>query len=131
MDPNERQIREVHSAWIGAVNAGELARLLPLMTDDVVFMGPGQAPFGRSGFATNFSAAQQQLQFQCVSELEEVLVAGDVAFARSRDSLSVTPRDGGDAWQLAGHRMTVYRKHGEGRWLLARDAHTLHERAHA
>jgi ketosteroid isomerase-like protein len=27
--------------------------------------------------------------------------------------------------QLAGHRMTVYRKQAAGRWLLARDAHTL------
>jgi ketosteroid isomerase-like protein len=27
--------------------------------------------------------------------------------------------------QLAGHRLTVYRKQPDGRWLLARDAHTL------
>jgi ketosteroid isomerase-like protein len=27
--------------------------------------------------------------------------------------------------QLAGHRITVYRKQPDGRWLLARDAHTL------
>jgi ketosteroid isomerase-like protein len=27
--------------------------------------------------------------------------------------------------QLAGYRLTVYRKHPDGRWLLARDAHTL------
>jgi ketosteroid isomerase-like protein len=27
--------------------------------------------------------------------------------------------------QLAGHRLTVYRKQPDGRWLLVRDAHTL------
>jgi ketosteroid isomerase-like protein len=27
--------------------------------------------------------------------------------------------------QLAGHRITVYRKQDDNRWLLARDAHTL------
>jgi ketosteroid isomerase-like protein len=27
--------------------------------------------------------------------------------------------------RLAGHRLTVYRKQLDGRWLLARDAHTL------
>jgi hypothetical protein len=30
------------------------------------------------------------------------------------------------AWaQLAGHRLTVYRKQRDGRWLLSRDVHTL------
>ena len=55
----------------------------------------------------------------------QVVVAGEVAFTRSRDALSVTRRAGGEATQLAGHRITVYRKQLDGRWLLARDAHSL------
>jgi hypothetical protein len=31
MGPDEREIREVHSAWIDAVNVGNLVRLLALM----------------------------------------------------------------------------------------------------
>jgi uncharacterized protein (TIGR02246 family) len=122
---DERQIREVHTTWIDAVNGGDLSRLLSLMTDDAVFLNPGQPPIGRAGFNTNFSAAQQLVQINCVSELEEVVVAGDVGYARSRDSLSVTQRGGGEKTQLAGHRITIYRKQPDGRWLLARDAHTL------
>ncbi len=125
MGADERQIREVHSTWIDAVNAGDLARLLTLVADDVVFLNPGQEPFGRTEFSANFSAAQRQVRVACVSELEEVVVAGEVAYTRSRDSLSVTPRGGSEATQLAGHRITVYRKQPDGRWLLARDAHTL------
>ena len=34
-------------------------------------------------------------------------------------------RMGFGAMQLAGHRITVYRKQRDGRWLLARDAHTM------
>ena len=71
MDADERQIREVHSTWIDAVNAGDLARLLTLVADDVVFLNPGQAPFGRDGFSAHFSAAQRQARIRCVSELEE------------------------------------------------------------
>jgi uncharacterized protein (TIGR02246 family) len=115
----------MHSAWIDAVNAGGLDRLLALMTDDVVFLNPGRSAFGRDGFSANFSAAHEQVRIRCISELEEVVVVGEVAYTLSRDSLSVTPRAGGEAMQLAGHRITVYRKQPDGRWLLARDAHTL------
>ena len=125
MGPDEREIREVHSSWIDAVNAGDLDRLLTLMADDVVFLNPGRPPLCRAGFSANFSAAHQQVRIRCISELEEVVVVGEVAYTRSRDALSVTPRAGGEATQLAGHRITIYRKQPDGRWLLARDAHTL------
>ncbi|MGZ4972160.1 MAG: YybH family protein [Limisphaerales bacterium] len=125
MRTDERAIRDLHSTWIDAVNAGDLARLLALMADDVVFLNPGQAPFGRDGFSIAFSAAHEQAVVRCISELEEVVVLGEVAYTRSRDALSVTPRSGGQATQLPGHRITIYRRQPDGRWLLARDAHTL------
>src|SRR5512147_1407497 len=125
MEGDEREIREVHSNWINAVNGGDLSRLLPLMTDDVVFINPGKPPFRREEFSANFLAVQRQVGVRCVSELEEVVVVGEVAYTRSRDALSVTPRAGGEATQLAGYRITVYRQQTDGRWLLARDAHTL------
>jgi uncharacterized protein (TIGR02246 family) len=88
MGPDERAIREVHSTWIDAVNAGDLVCLLSLMADDVVFLNPGQAPFGRDGFSPGFSAAHQQARINCISELEDVVVVGEVAYTLSRDSLS-------------------------------------------
>ena len=125
MGPDERAIRKVHSTWIDAVNAGDLVCLLGLMADDVVFLNPGRAPVGRDGFSAVFPSAHQQARIRCVSELEDVVVVGEVAYTLSRDSLAVTPRAGGEATRLAGHRLTVYRKQLDGRWLLARDAHTL------
>jgi len=121
----EQEIREVHSTWMDAVNAADLARLLTMMTDDVVLLNPGGEPLGRDGFSAKFSGAHEQLRIHCTSELEEVVVVGDVAYTRCRDALSVSPRGGGETMQLAGYRLTVYRKQPDGRWLLARDAHTL------
>ena len=125
MRSDEQAIREVHSTWIDAVNAGDLARLLSLMADDVVFLNPGRSALGRDGFSANFSAAGEQVRIRCISELEQVVVVGEVAYTRSRDSLSVSPRAGGEETRLAGDRMTIYRQQPDGRWLLARDAHTL------
>ena len=125
MGPDEQGVRDVHSTWIDAVNAGDLACLLTLMADDVLLLNPGHAPFGREGFSANFPAAHKQARIRCTSELEEVVTVGDIAYTRSRDSLSVSPRNGGNTTRLAGQRITIYRKQLGGRWLLARDAHTL------
>ena len=125
MRSDEQALREVHSTWIDAVNAGDLARLLSLMADDVVFLNPGEDCVGRDGFSTKFSAAHKQLRICCVSELTEVVVVGEVAYTLSRDSLSVSPRAGGEETRLAGDRMTNYREQPDGRWLLARDANVL------
>ncbi len=125
MSPDERSIRTLHASWIDAVNTGDVAGLLGMMADDVVFLGPGQDPIGRDAFAPGLSAAHQQARIQCVSELENLVIAGEVAYALSRDALTMTPRAGGETMQLAGHRLAVYRKQADGSWLVARDAHTL------
>jgi len=125
MGPQERAVHDTHTAWIDAVNTGDLVRLLGLMTQDAVLLNPGQEPMGRDGFSSNFASAHERLRIVCSSLLEDVVVVDEVAYAWSRDALSVTPRAGGVAVALAGHRLTVYRKQSDGRWLLARDAHTL------
>lgn len=130
MGHDEQAIRALHSTWIDAVNAGDLSLLLGLMTDDCCLLNPGGAPVGRDEFSAVFLAAHQQARIRCISELEEVVVVagGEVAYTRSRDSLSVTPLGGGETKHFAGHRLTIYRKQPappDGRWLLARDAHTL------
>ena len=125
MGVDERAIREAHAAWIDAVNADDLGRLLTLMAEDVVFLTPGQGRCGREGFSAGFSAAHERARIECLSALEEVVVVGEVAYTVSRDSLLVCPRGGAEAVRLAGDRLTVYRRQADGRWLLARDAHTL------
>jgi len=125
MRSDEQAICEVHSTWIDAVNAGDLARLLVMTTDDVVFLNPGRSAFRQDEFCANFSAAHEQVRIRCISELEEVVVVGEVAYTRSRDSLTVSPRAGGEVSRLTGDRLTIYRKQPDGRWLLARDANTL------
>jgi len=125
MEADERAIRELHATWIDAVNAGDLDRLLTLMTVDAILLNPGQAPVDRNGFSANFSAAQEHARVRCTSELEEVIVSGEVGYTRSRDALSVTPRADTGTAHLAGYRMTIYRKQPDGRWLLARDAPAL------
>ena len=54
MTDDERAIRAVVSTWFAATRTGDLAAVLELMTDDVVFMQAGHAPFGKDAFAAAF-----------------------------------------------------------------------------
>jgi uncharacterized protein (TIGR02246 family) len=125
MTPDEHAVRAVHATWIAAVNAGDLAELQELMTADAVFMNPGQASVGPQEFPAGFGRAQRQFQVRCTSEPRDVAISGDFAVVCSRDALSLMPREGGAALEMAGDRLTVYRRGSDGRWRLARDAHTL------
>ena len=49
MHDDERKIRELVERWMAATKSGDLATVLSLMAEDVVFMVPGQEPFGRAG----------------------------------------------------------------------------------
>jgi uncharacterized protein (TIGR02246 family) len=125
MGPDEQAIRAMHTRWIKAVNAADLDCLMALMTDDAVLLNPGQTFVSKQAFPAVFTGGHQQFRLHCSSEIEELTVAGDFAYSRCRDTLSATPHAGGEALQLAGFRLTVYRRDADGRWLLARDAHTL------
>ncbi|MDQ2931771.1 MAG: SgcJ/EcaC family oxidoreductase, partial [Gemmatimonadota bacterium] len=47
MTDDERAIRSVVDAWFAATRSGDVDAVLELMTDDVVFMVPGQEPLGK------------------------------------------------------------------------------------
>jgi len=47
---------------------------------------PLREPLGRDGLPGGFSAAHQQYWIRCKSDVEEAVVAGEVAYALCRDS---------------------------------------------
>jgi len=123
MSDDECAIRDLIATWMSASQAGDTDTVLSLMTDDVVFMVPGQEPFGKKEFA----AASQDMQgarIEGVSDIRELQVLGDWAYLRGHLRISVAP-PGGNAVQRAGYTLTILRKQPDGRWLLARDANLL------
>lgn len=125
MGTDVQAIRDAQTAWFEATARGDLPGLLSLMAEDIVFLTPGRPPFGRDEFAASFDAGRQQVRISCGGEFEEVVVAGDVAYARGKLSVSVAPIAGGEVKKLAGYTLSVFRKLSDGRWVLARDANLL------
>src|SRR6185369_853511 len=125
MQSDEQQIRDLVTRWLAATKAGDLDTVLALMTDDVVFLVPGRAPMRKQEFASLSrpppGATPPQIDGR--SEIQEIVVSGDVAFMWTKLSVIMTP-SGGQPMERAGHTLTVL-KRVNGRWLVARDANLL------
>ena len=74
-DEDKRQIRHLVNSWIPASKAGDLPALMGMMTDDVVFMTPGRAPFGMVKFAADSE------------RMKSVAVDARAGYRRSRSSV--------------------------------------------
>lgn len=57
MQSDEQQIRQLVSTWMAATKAGDVDKVLSLMTDDAVFLLPGDTMMRKSDFA---AAARSQ-----------------------------------------------------------------------
>lgn len=119
---DEKAIRALVNTWMQATKSGDAETVLSLMTDDVVFMAPGQEPFGKEAFAAA-SKGMKGAQFEGRSEIREIKVLGNWAYLRNHLDVSMTP-PGGTPMRRTGYTLTILRKE-QGRWRLARDANLL------
>ena len=124
MNNDEKEIRQLVETWMSATKRGDLETVLGLMAEDVVFLVAGKAPMiGKAAYAAA-ARSNAGANFDGKSELQELQVQGDWAFAWARLSVTTTPADGGPKISRNGHTLSVFRKE-LGRWVLARDANLL------
>ena len=123
---DEQAIRELVANWLRATTAGDLPRLLSLISEDVVFLSPGQPPLrGKEAFAAAFRAASRQLRISAVSEIQEVRVEGDLAYCWNHFIVTATPLNGSPPQRRSGHALAILRRTRQGTWVLTRDANML------
>jgi len=126
MTDDERGIREVIDTWMCATAAGDLARVLELMDDHVVFLGPGRPPMrGKDGFAQASKAAEGRHRIEGSTDVQEVRVFGDLAYCWNQLTVRMSPHDGGEASEMSGPVLSIFRKRADGKWVLFRDANML------
>ncbi|MCG5072343.1 YybH family protein [Paraburkholderia tagetis] len=123
MSDDERAIRQVVETWMVASKRGDTATVLDLMTDDAIFMVPGQEPFGKAAFAAA-SKGMEGTKLDGKSEIVELKILGDWAFVRNHIDIAVTPPNGSTVHR-AGYTLTLLHKEADGQWRLARDANLL------
>jgi uncharacterized protein (TIGR02246 family) len=124
MSDDERAIRTLVDTWMTASRNGDTATVLSLMADDVIFMVPGQKPFGKEAFAA-MSEGMNGVLIEGTSDIQEIQILGDWAFLRNYIDLTVTPAGDVPPVHRSGYTLTILRKELDGRWVLARDANLM------
>jgi uncharacterized protein (TIGR02246 family) len=96
---------------------------MDMMTDDVVFMTPGRAPFGKAEFAAD-SQRMKSVTIDARAEVQEIEVFGPRAYIRNHIQIELTS-PGQAPRRMSGYAMSILRKEADGRWRIARDANLV------
>lgn len=124
MSPDEKTIRQLVDDWMRASAQGDLASVLSMMSDDVIFMVCGREPFGKKEFAAG-SEALHDVSIEGVSEPVEIKVLGDWAYLRNHITVTMTPKAGGKSVRRSGYTLTILTRKPDGAWVITRDANLL------
>jgi uncharacterized protein (TIGR02246 family) len=122
-ESEERQIRRLIDSWIAASNARDVPALMDMLTDDVIFMTPGRAPFGKAEFAADVER-MKGVAIDARAEVQEIEVFGARAYIRNHIQVELTS-PGQTPKRMSGYAMSVLRKDPDGRWRIARDANLV------
>ena len=118
---DEQAIREMVDTWLEASKRGELTTLLNLLADDVIFIVPGQEPFGKEEFAAHNQEQMNDTKMEATIDIKEIEVVGPWAWMRSFLKITFTKSEGEPA-RLSGHILTILQKSPDRKWVIKRDA---------
>lgn len=126
MDQDEQAIRNLIETWLRATREGDVDTVLDLMTPDVVFLVPGHDPMvGRDAFAASLRSVLGSHAIETASDIDEIVVAGDLAYCRTRMKVTVISKHEGLPMLRTGHTLSILRRCDDGKWRLARDANLV------
>lgn len=95
MSSDEEAIRALITRWTEATRAGDVDTVLALMAPDAVFLMAGQPPMvGHEAFAGALRGVLTDHTVESTSEVDEIAVSGEMAYCRTRLTVTVTSRHG-------------------------------------
>ena len=118
---DEQAIRELVHNWVTASKKHDLATMLDLLADDVLFIVPGKEPFGKEEFAASNKEQMKDTEMEAAIDIKEIQIADEWAWMRSFLDLTFT-RQGEKPAKLSGHILTILQKNADGNWVIKRDA---------
>ena len=127
MHEDERAIRNLFAEWRDAAAAQDIKQLLTFITEDAVFLAPGQEPIcGKPAVEALYLQVFGLYRFEQNWVFEEIQVLGDWAYCWGRDSVTMTPLIGdAPAVRASGMGLSILRRQSTGSWAVARGINNM------
>ena len=114
-------INGVHDEHTAALNAGDAAAYVALLTEDAVLLPPNQpAVLGKDAIREYRQTTFEQNTLDVTRSSEEAMVAGDWAFVRHTYRGTQTPTAGGEPREISGKGITIFQRQPNGSWKISR-----------
>jgi uncharacterized protein (TIGR02246 family) len=118
----EAGVRETIAAYNTALNEGQTAAVLPLYTDDGVFMPPySESAVGKGAVKNAYDKVFDELKFHVKFTIAELVVmAPRWAYVRTNSAGTTDHHSSGKTTTEANQELFVFAKGDDGKWLIAR-----------
>jgi uncharacterized protein (TIGR02246 family) len=83
MQNDEQAVRDMVARWNEATAVDDVDTVLSLIAEDAVFLVAGRPPFGKEAFAETFRSGLEHVRIKARAEVEDLYVAGDLAYLRN------------------------------------------------
>jgi uncharacterized protein (TIGR02246 family) len=119
---DEAAIKSVMSSYNDALNGGKTAAVLPLYTEDGVFMPPySQSAVGREAVKKAYDAVFAELKFGVKFNIAELVVMGPTwAYVRTNSAGTTDHHSTGKTTAEANQELFIFQKGSDGKWRIAR-----------
>ena len=119
---DEAAIRRVLASYNDALNGGKTAAVLPLYTEDGVFMPPySQSAVGKEAVGKAYDAVFAELKFHVKFTVAELVVmAPSWAYVRTNSAGTTEHHSTGQTTAEANQELFIFQKDGNGKWRIAR-----------
>jgi uncharacterized protein (TIGR02246 family) len=116
------EIRSVLALYNDALNGGKTAAVLPLYTDDGVFMPPySQSAIGKVAVQKAYDAVFGELKFRVKFTIAELVVmAANWAYVRTNSAGTTDHHSTGKTTAEANQELFIFKKGGDNKWRIAR-----------
>lgn len=122
-------IKQAFAGWVAVSEAGDADGYITYITDDALFLVPGQPPIAGKATIRPWIAqffADWTFSFPEWST-DEIVVAGDIAVHRYSGATTLAPKTGGETVVADRKYMDLLRKETDGRWRVARHMFNLNQ----
>jgi uncharacterized protein (TIGR02246 family) len=119
---DETGIRSTLAAYNAALNGGKTSAVMPLYTDDGVFMPPySESAVGKAAVKTAYDRVFEELEFNVKFSIAELVqMAPTWAYVRTNSAGRTRHHSTGETTSEANQELFILKKENDGKWMIAR-----------